>query len=728
MYQDRYALKDQTGKSIEQNIEQTFRRVAEAIGDDPYEVEAFYQLMLQNRFLPGGRILAGAGTGNEVTYYNCFVIEQPEDSRGGILDNIKYLTEIMARGGGVGVNLSSLRPKGAYIKSVNGHSSGPVNWGELYSDITGKVIQQGGSRRGALMIMLDDDHPDIEDFIRAKDIDKRTGKPIALEYANVSVAVSDVFMQAVKDDDDWQTQFPTRANGNHGTPGRVYKARYLWNLICERAHATAEPGVVFMDRCQNEANTGYYEKIRCVNPCGEQPIGEFAVCNLGAMNLSAYVMNGEFSYTELDRDVKTAVRLLDNVIDKNFYFLDEFKSQLNTRRIGLGTMGLADMFIKLGVRYGSEESINLIESIYSVIRDAAYEASTNLALEKGPFGFYDAEEYLNRPFIQRLPERIQTRIRDFGIRNAVLLTQAPTGTTSMMAGVSSGIEPVFAFLTQRTDRTGTHLIPHPLVEEYRAAHNDEQLPAHFVATRDLTPEDHIRVQAAIQRYTDASISKTVNGPASYTVGDVERLYMQAYDLGCKGVTFYREGSRDAVLVDASVPVVDNVPVSVIRVPTDELVGKTYKREAPEGKVHVTINSDNEGPIEVFVNVGRAGSDVAAMAEGFGRLMSAYLQLDSLSSPQERLENISRQLVGLGGSGSTGFGPNKTRSIPDAVAKVLAKHLTMDTKIVSEETSVAPTLQGNLSIHAGDLCPECGGYSLVHEEGCTHCVSCSYSRC
>ena len=387
-----------------------------------------------------------------VVVSNCFVIPSPEDSRQGILDNLKIMTEIMARGGGVGINLSSLRPRGSYIKTVNGTASGPCSWAQLYSVATGDVIQQGGSRRGALMIMLDDTHPDIEEFITVK----RT--PGKIEHANLSVCISDKFMQAVNDDADWNLVW-------QGEVKKTVRARYLWDLICTSAWESAEPGMVFMDRYNTESNTWYYETIRCVNPCGEQGLPPWGVCNLGALNLAAFVENGQMDWDRLADRSKVAMRFLDNVVDANEYFIEENReAQLGTRRTGLGTMGLADALIKMKVAYGSEASIPVIERIYATIRDAAYEASADIAVEKGPFPQFDREKYMQGRFIKRLPKPIQEKIEKQGIRNAVLLTQAPTGTTSLFAGVSSGIEPVYDFAMVRRDRTGEHILYHPLLQ------------------------------------------------------------------------------------------------------------------------------------------------------------------------------------------------------------------------------------------------------------------------
>src|SRR5579871_1873321 len=465
VFMDRYSLKDPDGQPLEFYPEQLWSRVARGIAEVEPTPEAqkhwqkrFYEALDNFQFVPGGRILAGAGSGHQVTYYNCYVIPSPEDSRQGILDNLKVMTEIMARGGGVGINLSTLRPRGSYIKTVNGTASGPCSWAQLYSVATGDVIQQGGSRRGALMLMLDDNHPDIEEFITVK----RT--PGKIEHANLSVAVSDKFMQAVKDDADWDLVW-------QGEVKKTIRARSLWDLICTSAWESAEPGMVFMDRYNTESNTWYYEDIRCVNPCGEQGLPPYGVCNLGALNLSAFVVDGKMDYERLAEQSKVAMRFLDNVVDANEYFIEENRvAQMGTRRTGLGTMGLADALIKMKIAYGSAESVPVIERIYATIRDAAYEASSDIAVEKGSFSNFDRDKYMQGRFIKRLPKTVQEKIRKQGIRNAVLLTQAPTGTTSLLSGVSSGIEPVYDFAMVRRDRLGEHIMYHPLLQEWMDAH------------------------------------------------------------------------------------------------------------------------------------------------------------------------------------------------------------------------------------------------------------------
>lgn len=783
IFLDRYALKDQEGKPKEHFPEEMWLRVAKAIAsveDEEKRAEwthKFYSVLSDFRFVPGGRILSGAGSGTDVTYYNCFVIPSPEDSVKGIFENIAVAAEIMRRSGGVGVNLSSLRPRGAYIKTVNGTASGPCSWGILYSDMTGKVIIQGGSRRGALMLILDDDHPDVEEFVEYK-----RKNPGHIDHANLSVAVSDAFMQAVKEDGDWDLKWK-------GEVWRTIKARELWHKIAESAHAYAEPGVVFMDQYNKRSNTWYFENIRCVNPCGEQGLPPWGVCNLGALNLVSFVkqIEGEtyFDYEDLASATRTAIRFLDNVIDATNYPFPENREaqQGGARRTGLGTMGIADVLIKLGLRYGSVESVPVIERIYKTIRDASYDESAEIAQEKGAFPKWDREKFVEGDFIRQLPQEIQEKIAKQGIRNGVLLTQAPTGTTSSLAGVNSGIEPVFAFVTKRKDRLGEHVLYHPLAQEWKDAHPEESLPAYFAASGDLTPHEHVQVQAVVQKYTDSSISKTVNGPASDTVEFVEQLYLDAYDLGCKGVTYYRQGSRDAVLeavvetkaepanqpedvkqAPETAPALPALPVMDASIKPRPTVVQGYTRQvrAPEGKVNITLNSDETGLLEIFINLGKAGTDIAAMAEALGRLISLNLQLPSPMSSEERAWEMADQLRGIGGSRTIGFGQGQVKSLPDAVGQVLLKHLQRDVTptangnghsnghLSSAAEAVAPPavqvapesaspaaaaavtaqqmLDNNTVQLTGNLCPGCGCNSLIHQEGCRKCFICGHSEC
>ncbi|CAN5202827.1 adenosylcobalamin-dependent ribonucleoside-diphosphate reductase [soil metagenome] len=799
VFLDRYALKDKAGDALEQNPPEMWRRVAKGIASVEKKQnqkeweEKFYNVMEDWKFLPGGRILAGAGTGFDVTYFNCFVIPNPPDSRGGIMENLTQMIEIMAHGGGVGLNLSGLRPRGARVKKVNGFSSGPINWAELYSLATKDIVQQGGSRRGALMLMLHDWHPDIEEFITVKqDLTKING-------ANLSVCVSDTFMEAVKADGDWDLLYPDiddpeydkkwhgdidewREMGKKIVVQKTVKASYLWDLICTAAWTSAEPGLHFLDRSNKRSNTWYFEKLLATNPCGEQPLGAWAVCNLGAMNLAAYVKDGIFDYDNFGKDVQVAMRFLDNVIDDTHYFYDKNeKVAKDIRRTGLGIMGIADAFIKMKIRYGSDASVEISKKIFETLRNNSYIASANLAKEKGAFPKYNKEKYQQGYHIQALPQDIQDLIAENGIRNAVLLTIAPTGTTSLVAGVSSGVEPVYEFEFLRKTKVGEFKIYHPLYDEWRLNNPEAERPDYFVSANDLTPEDHVKIQAIAQEYIDSSISKTVNAPNHHTVDDVKRLYMMSYDMGLKGVTYMRDGSRQGIFErieeKKEVPAEVSIPVIPVtsRVPRPMmLTGTTYKAESPVGKMYVTINHDEKDqPFEVFLNNGKSGSDVMAMADALGRMISFVLRIHSPVPQRERIREIVSELSGIGGARSVGFGENRVRSLPDAVAKVLAKHYSFKVNGKVEDRIVVPVAadapaesnghmtNGNglsnghaksgfmladggveesaqqLSLTAVDqesstnlfdICPECGTGSFAYEEGCKKCYSCGYSEC
>ncbi len=474
----------------------------------------------------------------------------------------------------------------------------------------------------------------------------------------------------------------------------MVSARKIWDLIAQAAWKSAEPGVVFMERYNKLHNNYYWNRINCVNPCGEEGLPPWGVCNLGSINLSALVRGDDidkkavFDFKTLSKVVRTAVRFQDNVIDMDPYIFSEMrKVQLEgERRIGLGTMGLGDALIKLHLRYGSEESLRFISKLYKSIRDEAYRASVKIACEKGAFPRLEKNKYLKGGFIQCLPKEIRRSIRKYGIRNSLLLMQAPTGSTSLMAGTSSGIEPVFEFEFIRKDRLGTHIIRHHLYEQWYKKHEKEikenkiKRPAWFVSANELTPEEHVKVQATIQKYIDASISKTVNAPNSHRVEDVKKLYTLAYKLGCKGITYMREGSRPGVLERASssqekkeerketVPIIKPRPMVVH--------GSTYRINTPVGVAFITINTNGGSPpepLEIFINVGKAGTDIYAMAEVLGLVISLAIRFSSHLPPLQRIKEIVAQLRDIGGARVSGFGKDKIRSLPDAVAKVLAIH-------------------------------------------------------
>ena len=732
--------------------------------------DKFRWLLDEWKFVPGGRILTAAGTDQDLTYYNCYVIPSPHDSREGIMTTLTQMTEIMSRGGGVGINLSTLRPRHAYVKGVNGRSSGAVSWGGLYSFVTG-LIEQGGSRRGALMLILNDWHPDIINFINSK---RQSGK---ITNANISVGVSDKLMAAIEDDDDWELVFPdTRdsdfdtlwdgdldtwvATGRKVIPYKTIKARELWDAIIESAWASAEPGVWFRERSNKMANSWYFNPQICTNPCGEQPLGAFSVCNLGAINLSRFYdeSSHDVAWNDLRRTVAYATRFLDNVIDTTPYFFEENKDvQMAERRVGLGTMGIAELMLKLGVRYGSDESVVLIDDIYKTIAVTAYQTSSDLAQEKGAFPMFDAEKFLESGFMQAMPDDIRDKIRRDGVRNVTLLTQAPTGTTGTMVNTSTGVEPFFSWVYYRKSRLGLHEEQVPIVKEWYEAHPEaEELPEYFVAAMDLSPQEHVEVQGAFQRWIDSAISKTCNVPNEYTVEQVSELYKYMYELGCKGGTIYRDGSRDEQVLmlkgderaesemedlrgaESAEPA--TTPHRVYPRP-DRLEGMTVSTQTPFGKAYITINRDEKGnPFEVFIAIGKAGSDIQADAESLGRMISLQLRTTAPHNRREMLKLIIEQLQDIGGARPIGIGPKRVLSLPDAVARVLQREffpedqpqqLNLPIEQSSASASGMESEAGttiNSSISGADICPACGTITLIRAENCRKCLTCGFSEC
>ena len=752
-------------KPIELKPEQMMDRVARGIatveGEKTDEwFEKFRWMMEEWKFVPAGRILTAAGTDQQLTYYNCFVLPSPRDSREGIVEILSHMMEIMSRGGGVGINLSSLRPRHCYVKGVNGRSSGAVSWGGLYSFTTG-LIEQGGSRRGALILVLNDWHPDLMEFIDSK---REMGK---ITNANISVAISDDFMAAVKADADWNLEFPDTLTEDYdeiwdgdlkkwkslGKPVLIYKtlkARQVWNTIIESAWASAEPGVWFIDKANQMSNSYYFNSLACTNPCGEQPLPAWSVCDLGAINLSKFVVNGGVDWKALGRVIRYAVRFLDNVIEATPYFFEEnHELQFSERRIGLNTMGLAEMLIRLGIRYGSKESLEFIDKLYDFIATESYLASADLAVEKGAFPKFDVKRFLKSGYMQKMPDEVRKAVEEKGLRNVTLLTQAPNGTVGTMVGTSTGIEPFYFWTHYRKSRLGTHEVSVNVVEEWKQKHPGEKLPPYFVTAMDLTPEEHVKTQAAIQRWIDASISKTHNTPNDFTVEQMRELYELMYELGCKGGTVYRDGSRDEQVLEAKeegkdegkkakgqegkdeVKVASSNATVKVRPRPYKRHGVTVSQRTPSGTAHITMNNDElEQPFEVFVEIGKGGSDIKAMAEAMGRLMSLLLRLASPVTPIEKVQEMVNQIRGIGGARSFGFGKDKVLSLPDAVGKALEEHYGVqgyDNHINSNSESPVPEIEHPHGV-AADICPICGHAAFVRQEGCMSCHACGHSEC
>lgn len=579
----KYRLKAGDGTPLDATIADTWARVAmaaaaaESAEKRASAAEEFAGALQGHRFLPAGRILAGAGTERNVTLFNCFVMGTIEDSMGGIFSHLREAALTMQQGGGIGYDFSTLRPKGAPVKGVAADASGPVSFMEVW-DAMCRTIVSAGSRRGAMMGMLACDHPDIEDFISVK---QTAGK---LSMFNLSVLVSDAFMEAVKADAEWELKF-------EGRVFRTVRARDLWQRIMRATYDYAEPGVVFIDHINSSNNLAYCETIRATNPCGEQPLPPYGACLLGSINLAKLVQHpfeddAALDEEELGRLTRTAVRFLDNVIDVSRFPLEEQRAEaFAKRRIGLGVTGLADALIFCRVRYGSPESLVLIERWLSALKLAAYAESIALAKEKGAFPLFDRDEFLARPAIAELPDDLREGIRTHGIRNGLLTSIAPTGTISLFAGnVSSGIEPVFSFTHRRKV-----LLPDGGWEEeiisdfafraFRERFGEEaSLPEYFVESSDLSPDDHLAVQAAAQRHIDSSISKTINIPADISFAAFEDVYLKAYAMGCKGCTTYRPNAVTGAVLE---PVVTKRSVDGMTQDSGGVVYMTKPLDRPE---------------------------------------------------------------------------------------------------------------------------------------------------
>ncbi|MCK9369503.1 adenosylcobalamin-dependent ribonucleoside-diphosphate reductase [Candidatus Dojkabacteria bacterium] len=753
---------DHIDKPLETKPEQMFARIAKHIASVEKTPELqvkweqnFLELMNDWKYVPAGRIFTGAGTGQALTFYNCYVIPSPKDSRGGIFETLRQMAEVMSRGGGVGINVSTLRPRYAYVKGVNGRSSGSVSWASLYSYVTG-LIEQGGSRRGALMLILNVWHPDILDFINSK---KESGK---ITNANISVGITDDFMKAVKEDANWDLVFPDTADplyaekwdgniihwkelGGSLKRYKTVKARDIWSNIIESAWSSAEPGMYFIDRANYMSNSWYYADLISTNPCGEQPLAAWSVCNLGHVNLAKHLVgvsgDYEVAWEKLAQTVRAAVRFQDNVIDATPYFFDEnYKQQMSERRVGMGTIGLAEMLVKLKLRYGSPDALLLIDQLYKTIAEVAYETSVQLAVEKGAFSKFDLK-FLDSGFMKQMPEYIRALIAEHGIRNVTILTQAPTGTVGTMVGTSTGIEPFFAWTYFRKSRLGVHEETVPLLKDWEDANPGKDIPDYFVTAMELTPEEHVRVQAAVQRWTDSAISKTCNAPENYTVEQTKKLYELMYDLGCKGGTIYRDGSRDKQILatdfkklgdDAGIQKGKEGVIQeqgLIKVAPKarpmKMTGATYRIRTPYGNLFITINDNGTGPFEVFAQLGKAGGFFNSQMEAVARLIS--LALRSNISVSEVID----QITGIRGPDVSFMEGSPIYSLPDAIGKALKLHINQKVDDLNKDVEVLskdePKKQSLADFGHAPICGMCG-MPMELGEGCMKCPHCGFSKC
>lgn len=698
----------------------------------------FYEMMVDGAFLPNSPTLMNAGKDNGLQYSACFVLPVG-DSMDEIFEAVKRAAIIHKSGGGTGFAFSRLRPKDTEVKSTGGKASGPVSFLRVFNGAT-EAVKQGGTRRGANMGILKVDHPDILEFIHCK-------MDGGIANFNISVAITEPFMDALAKNGEYELRDPH----THEVAGRL-PAREVFDRIVSAAWKTGDPGLVFIDRVNGGSSNPVpeLETIEATNPCGEQPLAPNDACNLGSINLDKFgrpdSSKAPIAWDALERTVRLGVRFLDDVIQVNPYPLPEIMEEVHrNRRIGLGVMGWADLLIQLGIPYDSQAALDLAAKVMDFITTIGRDESARLAEERGPFPNWSQSIYREgRP-----------------LRNSTVTTIAPTGTISIIAGCSSGIEPLFAVAYSHIvgDRHLTFVNPHfeavakkrgfysqelmEKVAEEGTLHGLDKIPEDvrgvFVTAHEIEPEWHVRMQAAFQKHTDNGVSKTINLPNSATVEDVARAYRLAYDLGCLGITVFRDGCKSAhggqVLhvgtggAAKEKPEIEeheglaHVPTTVKPRPRT-LRGVTFRVDTPLGTGYVHVNQSTSGePFEVFLNVGKAGSDVQADAEALGRLISLVLRMPSPLTPRERVEEIVKQLDRIGGRRDAGMGPARVRSIPDAVAQVLAEHVGLREP---GEEHVREAREGRSK--ASDMCPDCQNFTLVFEEGCQKCHVCGFSEC
>ncbi len=774
----RYLRRGPDGKPME-TPEEMFDRIARTVAepDARYGVDAaaardqFYALLTELRFFPNSPTFTGAGTplGQLAA---CFVLPITDDmgreSR-GIFSTLRAAALIQQTGGGNGFSFSRLRPRGDHVMTSAGVATGPVGFLRVYDTAFGEIAQ-GGTRRGANMAVLRVDHPDVFDFIRSKTVEG------SISNFNISVGVTDAFMRSVENDEDFEL-----INPRDHKVWRTVRARDLFDEIVKHAHHNGEPGVLFLDAANRQNPVPHLYELEATNPCGEQWLGPYENCCLGSINLAQHITpNGKLDWAKLRESTELSTRFLDNVVDANKYVpaVPELAEAANrARRIGIGIMGLGDVMYRLGVRYGSPAGEELAGQIMEFVRYHSMKTSVELARTRGAFpaikgSLYDPENLRwsppkplepftrdwGRPAIDW--NEIVAGIKQYGIRNAAQTTVAPTGTIATVAGVESyGCEPVFALAyTRHVNDNGKDLQLDYVSPMFERALTDagvdestrqkifervrvtgtcqgiddvpEQIRDTFVIASDITPEEHVRMQGAMQAFVDNSLSKTINFPSTATVDEVAKAYFLAWKLGCKGITVYVAGTREKVVLEtketADAARKTGIQPDEPKKPRPrQLHGATYEIATPLGKAYVTVNRNgNEQPFEVFCNVGKAGSDTAAVSEAIGRLISLALRLPSPLTPTERLEQVVSQLAGIGGGRPMGFGLQRVRSLPDGGAQVLAEDLGQP-RVEQKDGSEAKQLQ---LFKVGDLCPECGQASFVNEEGCRKCYSCGHSEC
>ena len=755
---DLYYQNDELGKEVlkakylapwEKSPYDMWKRIAKAMAsveknpDDWYQ--KFFTILEDFRFVPGGRIMHGAGREDiTTTLNNCYVVAIKDDSVGAIYDVISKEAKTYKYGGGCGHDLSVLRPAGSPIEGTGGESCGPTGFMDLFSVNTNTIAQHG--RRGANMQTLRVDHPDIEKFINIKreNVDM-------VKYSNISVLLTHEFMNAVDNDLDFDLRWG----------GKVYKtlkATKLWEMIIQSAHSSAEPGIIFWDTMLDYHNAEYCSPLISTNPCAEQPLPDGGCCNLGSLNLERFVdHNGNFMEEEFADTVASATRFMDNVVEYNLdrHALESQKENaLSDRRIGIGLLGLGDMFVRMGIKYDTDEALATADSVCKIMREVAYESSVELAKEKGPFPLFNWEGYSQSKFIQNLPEKTQDNIKKNGIRNSTLLTVPPTGSGAIVARVTSGIEPIFQTSYFRRVKLNSdygksfkeYKVFHPIIEKLFG--NDQDVPDYIVTAHDIDPFFRVEMQGVIQKYIDSSISSTVNLDEDVPEETVADIYMSAYKSGLKGITVYREGSREGILisekkksestdsaVNGNLSDVQDLSTKTPRMRPPQTEGVTTRMRTGEGSLYITINEDEHGLCEVFTTIGKAGGHAAAQSEAISRLIS--LALRSGIDPYD----VVKQLRGISGPNPTWEKGNLILSTPDAIGRALEEYLqglnNNENPESSEESSgtiftmtddlESKRAAANFNPRTMTTCPDCGS-TVQHENGCVLCRSCGFSKC
>lgn len=740
----------------EASVEDTFDRVCRGVyAHEPSTVQRdiAYDAMCKGLWVPGGRILAGAGTTKQVTQINCYVSQTIDDSMSGIADALKDAMLTMQQGGGIGMDFSTLRPTGATLNRTGAIASGPLPFMDMWDSMC-KTIMSAGARRGAMMGTIHCEHPDLIKFIEAKN---EAGR---LVNFNVSVLITDAFLDAVQSDETWHLGFGVpKSDGSHlftverddGDIWYAYsehKARDLWDAIIKHTYEYSEPGVIFIDRINDYNNLKYCETIAATNPCGEQPLPPYGACNLGAINLARLVTRpfterAEFDWINFRRLISMGVRFLDNVIDTTLYPLEEqHKEEVDKRRIGLGITGLADALVELGMTYGTEEALSFTHTVMDTLKDHAYLASAYLAEERGSFPLYDSEQWgFNTPVVTSLPMEILEVINTHGIRNGVLLTIAPTGTTSLLLGnVSSGLEPIFELeynrkVRQQDETIETYEVIDYAYQLWRSLNPfNSAIPSEFVGIRNLSVTDHVRMQAVCQESVDASISKTINCPPEMSFDEFKLMYWDAYELGCKGCTTYRPSDvRGSVL-----------ELSDAKTKSDELVarpssltGKTYKLKWGNAAYYLTINDLEGKPFEVFLSStsGKYADWQTALSLMISAVMRKGGNIDFISEELKKVVSMTDYAWVQG----TFYG-----SLVALIGHTLEQHIASSSTIsnnsiedntqlkltttnITGSTEVTPAA-GSVQEFFGDFCPQCNQPTLQSREGCKICISCGYSNC